>query len=138
MYFSSTRYSRSDCDDGDSRFSFSNSSSPQLQVNKSLIHIFKNNIIKLWHIYQSSSGCDIGIEEDCKSTLNDLTKCSDDDLAESTTNSYATSNGNGSLGIHVLSASGNNIIAVANPALALSSTMVETVNIKREDISTED
>lgn len=28
----STRYSRSDCDDGDSRFSFSNSSSPQHQV----------------------------------------------------------------------------------------------------------
>lgn len=30
--FSSTRYSRSDCDEGDSRFSFSNSNSPLLQV----------------------------------------------------------------------------------------------------------
>lgn len=137
IYFSSTRYSRSDCDDGDSRFSFSSSSSPRLQVNKSSIHISKN-IFKLKNFHQSLNGCDIEIEEDCKSTLNDLTKCSDDDLAESTTNSYPASNGNGSLGVHVLSASGNNIIAVANPALALNSTMIDSVNIKREDISAED
>lgn len=35
-------------------------------------------------------------------------------------------------GIHVLSASGNHIIAVANPALALSPALVESINIKRE------
>lgn len=48
----------------------------------------------------------------------------------------ANINGNGSLGVRVLSASGNNIIAVANPALALSPTLVEPINIKRE--STDD
>lgn len=59
-------------------------------------------------------------------------------MAESTTTPYVTSNGSGTLGVHVLSASGNNIIAVANPALALSPTLVEPANIKREDISTEE
>lgn len=44
----------------------------------------------------------------------------------------ANINGNGSLGMRVLSASGNNIIAVTNPALALSPTLVEPINIKRE------
>lgn len=48
------------------------------------------------------------------------------------------SNGGGPLGttggIHILSASGNNIIAVANPALAMSSTLVEPLTIKRENI----
>lgn len=42
-----------------------------------------------------------------------------------------TSNG-GPHGIHVLSASGNNIIAVTNPALALSPALVDPINIKRE------
>lgn len=37
-------------------------------------------------------------------------------------------------GVHVLSASGSHIIAVANPALALSPTLAEPLNIKRENI----
>lgn len=43
-------------------------------------------------------------------------------------------NGGGPHGVHVLSASGNHIIAVANPALALSPALVDTINIKRETI----
>lgn len=41
LYCSSTRYSRSDCDEGDSRFSFSNSNSPLLQVKP---FIFTSNV----------------------------------------------------------------------------------------------
>jgi NGFI-A-binding protein len=39
--------------------------------------------------------------------------------------------------IHVLSTSGGNIIAVANPALALSPALVESLAVKREVISPE-
>lgn len=59
----------------------------------------------------------------------------DDDL---TITASINGNGNGSLGVRVLSASGDNIIAVANPALALSPTLVEPLNIKREQITTDD
>lgn len=71
-------------------------------------------------------------------TLTDLTKSTDDEMAASTTSEHATNNGNGTLGVHVLSASGNNIIAVANPALALSPTLVEPLNIKRENLTADD
>lgn len=50
----------------------------------------------------------------------------------------ANINGNSSLGVRVLSASGDNIIAVTNPALAMSPTLVEPLNIKREHITTDD
>ncbi|XP_031626163.1 NGFI-A-binding protein homolog isoform X2 [Contarinia nasturtii] len=102
--FSSTRYSRSDCED-DSRFSFSSSSSPQLQ---------------------SSNGGDNDVEEENK-MLSEMV-----DEKEVTVTANINANGNGSLGVRVLSASGNNIIAVTNPALALSPTLVEPINIKRE------
>lgn len=55
-----------------------------------------------------------------------------DDEKEVTVTANINANGNGSLGMRVLSASGNNIIAVTNPALALSPTLVEPINIKRE------
>jgi hypothetical protein len=42
--------------------------------------------------------------------------------------------GNG-LGVQVISSSGGHIIAVANPALALSPTLSDTISIKREVIS---
>lgn len=58
---------------------------------------------------------------------------SPDDEKEVTVTANINANANGSsLGVRVLSASGNNIIAVANPALALSPTLVEPINIKRE------
>lgn len=57
-----------------------------------------------------------------------------DDDKEVTVTANINANGNGSLGVRVLSASGNNIIAVANPALALSPTLVEPINIKRESL----
>lgn len=59
-----------------------------------------------------------------------------DDEKEVTVTANINANGNRSLGVRVLSASGNNIIAVTNPALALSPTLVEPINIKRE--STDD
>lgn len=57
-----------------------------------------------------------------------------DDEKDLTVTANINGNGdeNGSLGVHVLSASGNNIIAVTNPALALSPTLVEPINIKRD------
>lgn len=45
---------------------------------------------------------------------------------------------NGSLGVRVLSASGNHIIAVSNPALALSPSLVEPLSIKRETMTPDD
>uniref|UniRef100_A0A182LS94 Uncharacterized protein n=1 Tax=Anopheles culicifacies TaxID=139723 RepID=A0A182LS94_9DIPT len=41
----------------------------------------------------------------------------------------------GSLGVQVISSSGGHIIAVANPALALSPALSEAISIKRETIS---
>lgn len=76
--------------------------------------------------------------QDSKAVLSDLTKSPVHEATASTTTgtSVTTSNGsNGSLGVHVLSASGKNIIAVANPALALSPTLVEPLTIKRENIT---
>lgn len=58
--------------------------------------------------------------------LNDSPKRNNNDVVMAN-----TSNG-GPHGIHVLSASGNNIIAVTNPALALSPALVDPINIKRE------
>lgn len=60
----------------------------------------------------------------------------DDDDLTITTNTNG--NGNSSLGVRVLSASGDNIIAVTNPALAMSPTLVEPLNIKREHITIDD
>lgn len=42
---------------------------------------------------------------------------------------------NNQLGVQVISASGNHIIAVANPALALSPALSDTITVKREAIS---
>lgn len=39
-----------------------------------------------------------------------------------------------SMGVQILSASGSNIIAVANPALAMSPTLSDHVSIKRETV----
>lgn len=43
----------------------------------------------------------------------------------------------GPLGVQIISSSGGHIIAVANPALALSPTLAEGLPIKREVISPE-
>lgn len=39
------------------------------------------------------------------------------------------------LGVQVIASSGGHIIAVANPALALSPTLSETIIIKRETVT---
>lgn len=63
---------------------------------------------------------------------------SPDNDDEVTVTANINGNGNGSLGVRVLSASGNNIIAVSNPALALSPTLVEPLSIKRENLTPDD
>ncbi|XP_041762165.1 NGFI-A-binding protein homolog isoform X1 [Anopheles merus] len=94
-------YTRSEFDDTDSRFSFSNSSSSPVQA---------------------GNGAD-----------RDL---SDPDFGElrSHTPRVLDPTG-GSLGVQVISSSGGHIIAVANPALALSPALSEAISIKRETIS---
>ena len=64
--------------------------------------------------------------------LSEMVRSPDDEKEVTVTANINANASNGSLGVRVLSASGNNIIAVANPALALSPTLVEPINIKRE------
>jgi NGFI-A-binding protein len=52
-------------------------------------------------------------------------------------NSDQKSFDSGPLGVQIISSSGGNIIAVANPALALSPTFSDTINVKREVTSPE-
>ncbi|KAJ6625695.1 NGFI-A-binding protein like [Pseudolycoriella hygida] len=95
-------YPRSEYDDGDSQFSFSNSSSPPCQLSNS-----------------EDNGLGNVDVEDTKMSSFDLKKSPD---------SHSMGNGSASAppGVHVISASGSHIIAVANPAL------VDSMAIKRE------
>uniref|UniRef100_A0AAG5CUF5 NGFI-A-binding protein homolog n=1 Tax=Anopheles atroparvus TaxID=41427 RepID=A0AAG5CUF5_ANOAO len=94
-------YTRSEFDDTDSRFSFSNSSSSPVQA---------------------GNGAD-----------RDL---SDPDFGDLRTHTPRVLDPTGgSLGVQVISSSGGHIIAVANPALALSPALSEAISIKREAIS---
>ncbi|XP_052863290.1 NGFI-A-binding protein homolog [Anopheles cruzii] len=94
-------YTRSEFDDTDSRFSFSNSSSSPVQA---------------------GNGAD-----------RDL---SDPDYGDIRTHTpRALDPTGGALGVQVISSSGGHIIAVANPALALSPALSEAISIKREAIS---
>ncbi|XP_049536226.1 NGFI-A-binding protein homolog [Anopheles darlingi] len=94
-------YTRSEFDDTDSRFSFSNSSSSPVQA---------------------GNGAD-----------RDL---SDPDFGDIRTHTPRVLDPTGgSLGVQVISSSGGHIIAVANPALALSPALSEAIAIKREAIS---
>ncbi|XP_058055922.1 NGFI-A-binding protein homolog [Anopheles bellator] len=94
-------YTRSEFDDTDSRFSFSNSSSSPVQA---------------------GNGAD-----------RDL---SDPDFGDIRTHTpRALDPTGGALGVQVISSSGGHIIAVANPALALSPALSEAISIKREAIS---
>ncbi|CRK92495.1 CLUMA_CG006035, isoform A [Clunio marinus] len=96
-----SRYSTSDFEDTDSRFSFSSSSSP--------VHNGNN-------------------DRDSIDTTSEYFDKGNDDNQKSLETSP--------LGVQVISSSGGHIIAVANPALALSPTFSETIsNIKREVVS---
>ncbi|XP_053681305.1 NGFI-A-binding protein homolog [Anopheles nili] len=94
-------YARSEFDDTDSRFSFSNSSSSPVQA---------------------GNGAD-----------RDLSDPDFGDLRSHTPRMLDPTGG--SLGVQVISSSGGHIIAVANPALALSPALSEAISIKREAIS---
>ncbi|XP_058821598.1 NGFI-A-binding protein homolog isoform X1 [Topomyia yanbarensis] len=94
-------FTRSEFDDADSRFSFSNSSSSPVQTGN-------------------------GIDRD----LNDH------DFPEHLRHAARSLIAHdSSLGVQVISSSGGHIIAVANPALALSPALSEAITIKREAIS---
>ena len=114
------RYSTSDFDDNDSRFSFSSSSSP--------VHVRKIfsclNLINLF-------GCKFQNGNNDRDSI-DTTSEYFDKGAEDIHKSLETS----PLGVQVISSSGGHIIAVANPALALSPTFTDTIShIKREVVS---
>ncbi|XP_038115160.1 LOW QUALITY PROTEIN: NGFI-A-binding protein homolog [Culex quinquefasciatus] len=95
-------FTRSEFDDADSRFSFSNSSSSPVQAGN-------------------------GIDRD----LNEH------DFAENLRHSVRGPliPHESALGVQVISSSGGHIIAVANPALALSPALSEAITIKREAMS---
>ncbi|XP_055614051.1 NGFI-A-binding protein homolog [Uranotaenia lowii] len=96
-------FTRSEFDDADSRFSFSNSSSSPVQA---------------------GNGIDRDLSEhDFPETLRHAARSL---VAHES-----------SLGVQVISSSGGHIIAVANPALALSPALSEAITIKREAISPE-
>ncbi|GAB0094787.1 nab [Sergentomyia squamirostris] len=99
-------YSRPEFDD-DSQFSFSNSNSPPL--------------------HGSNNGGDMDAEN--LNVSNDNNKHDDSkELPPSSPDSHS----DGPIGIQIISASGGHIIAVANPALALSPALGETMSVKRE------
>uniref|UniRef100_A0A336MJS0 CSON002733 protein n=1 Tax=Culicoides sonorensis TaxID=179676 RepID=A0A336MJS0_CULSO len=100
------RYSRSEFDDTDSRFSFSNSSSSPMQTS--------NNGMD-----RESAEAEVlepHIKEEVRSKSADILN---------------------PLGVQVISSSGGHIIAVANPALALSPALADVLPVKREVISPE-
>ncbi|XP_059611221.1 NGFI-A-binding protein homolog [Phlebotomus argentipes] len=99
-------YSRPEFDD-DSQFSFSNSNSPPL--------------------HGSNNGGDLDTEP-----LNASGENNKHDDSKELAPSSPDSHSNGPIGIQIISASGGHIIAVANPALALSPALGETMSVKRE------
>ncbi|XP_046867839.1 NGFI-A-binding protein homolog isoform X2 [Drosophila willistoni] len=101
-----------DFEDNDSRFSFSNSSSPPMPTT---------------HHCNGMESERSPVSAKMETTHSDLTVESVD-LSGSAT---------ALTGVHVISASGDNIIAVANPALALSPTLNEVLALKRNAASPE-
>ncbi|XP_030380377.1 NGFI-A-binding protein homolog [Scaptodrosophila lebanonensis] len=104
--------------DNDSRFSFSNSSSPPMPANGAE----NDRCTALAHSMRSP------IPQSNFPKQNDATESVESvDLSTSTTLA----------GVQVISAAGSNIIAVANPALALSPTLTEVLTLKRNAASPE-
>lgn len=125
LHFSSIhRFTRSEFDDADSRFSFSNSSSSPVQVSLSA-RISSNAKVINFPLPQFQAGN--GIDRD----LNEH------DFAENLRHSVGGPliPHESALGVQVISSSGGHIIAVANPALALSPALSEAITIKREAMS---
>lgn len=125
LHFSSFhRFTRSEFDDADSRFSFSNSSSSPVQVSLSP-QISSNAKVTNFPLLQFQAGN--GIDRD----LNEH------DFAENLRHSVRGPliPHESALGVQVISSSGGHIIAVANPALALSPALSEAITIKREAMS---
>lgn len=115
------RYTTSDFDDNDSRCSFSSGSSPtHVRIKIALI-----NLIDMWtNIFNFKNG---NTDRDSIDPLDFIDKQPDD------MKNFESS----PLGVQVISSSGGNIIAVTNPALALSPTFTNAINIKREVVSPE-
>lgn len=119
-------YGRPEFDDNDSRYSFSSSSSPPLQT---MLGCSSDNGAEMLNLsssvemnnHNNSSDLHCDKLDDSK----DLLPLSPDSHTESTLG-----------GVQIISASGGHIIAVANPALALSPALTEgAMTVKREVVS---
>lgn len=119
-------YERPEYDDNDSRYSFSSSSSP-LQT---MLGCSDNGTEML----NLSSSAEMSNNHNNSSDMH----CDklDDDSKELLPMSPDSHSGSALGGVQIISASAGHIIAVANPALALSPALTEgTLNVKREVVS---
>lgn len=119
------RFTRSEFDDTDSRFSFSNSSSSPVQVIAPFQKYYPAQIFLKSRLFQTGNGIDRDLNEHEFA----------DNLRHHAGRSLIPHDS--SLGVQVISSSGGHIIAVANPALALSPALSEAITIKREAMSPE-
>lgn len=113
-----SRYATSDFEDTDSRYSFSSSSSP--------VHVRIANILIIFiKLYLQNGNAN---DRDSIDTTSEYFDKTNEDIQKPFDESP--------LGVQVISSSGGHIIAVANPALALSPTFSDTLaNMKREVLS---
>lgn len=119
---------KSDFDDADSQFSFSSSNSPS-QVNQHYIKSYFSYMIMIIIFFQGTNG----IDQD--NSILESPISSKIDANRLDTKSPDPMN---SIGVQIISSSGGHIIAVANPALALSPALSEHLsNVKREVVSPE-
>lgn len=119
-------YGRQEYDDNDSRYSFSSSSSPPLQ---GMMGCSDNG----QEMLNLSSSAEMNNHNNSSDMHCDKLEDSKDMLPLSPDSQHTTSLG----GVQIIAASGAHIIAVANPALALSPALSEAhvLNVKREVVS---
>lgn len=119
-------YGRQEYDDNDSRYSFSSSSSPPLQ---GMMGCSDNG----QEMLNLSSSADMNNHNNSSDMHCDKLEDSKEMLPLSPDSEHTTSLG----GVQIIAASGAHIIAVANPALALSPALSEAhvLNVKREVVS---
>ncbi|KAM7355321.1 NGFI-A-binding protein homolog [Cochliomyia hominivorax] len=124
--------------DQESRFSFSNSSSPSIPVNKFTNFLFPQlkNTGPEEGAPNTSSVLDKSFIKSDSTNNNslDLSNSSQGPLVTDATNTPSKSSNLPLSGdVQVISAAGNHIIAVANPALVMSPTLNESLALKREN-----
>ncbi|XP_037939562.1 NGFI-A-binding protein homolog isoform X2 [Teleopsis dalmanni] len=129
--------SRTDYDDNDSRFSFSNSSSPSLPNNGMEIDREQNEQTKFCmdEAHSTASQTSTSTDVNRQSTPSKLSSNQTKFANRNTATECTTMNTSPLGGVQVISSAGGHIIAVANPALALSPTLNEALSLKRESDS---